>query len=174
MFVVLVGLLAAGLQTLEFRAGLTMPDAGVPDTGEQVRLPFPYAFLERLLDSMPWIAMGVVILAAVILRRRFFQALRWRGAVTVIGFMVLLAIIGLSQGQPVNEEDPGLDEPENGKPAQTWQPAVPSPDHWGDAESLVPAELPPWAAYLAAVAGLACRAQNGQAISKGDTGGCVA
>ena len=154
--VVLVGLLAAGLQTLEFRAGLPMPDAGVSETGEQVHLPFPHAFLERLLDTVPWITIGLVILGVVVFRRELFQEfVRMR---VLIAFLVLLALLGmrpwLNQSRDYEEEPVVVEEElREAKPPELWQPTVPSPEHWvEDRTRQPPVSLPEWVPYLAAVA----------------------
>ncbi|MBE0430936.1 MAG: DUF4129 domain-containing protein [Dehalococcoidia bacterium] len=147
--VALLGMLAAGLQTLEFRPGLPMPELDEPAPGESLILPFPRTLMGHILDLTPWIILGIVILGAVVYRRKLVkEVFRLR---LLIVLMVLLAVFGLRPGQtelPAEQEELF----ENGQPAQLV-PALPSPDDWAtDGTEQQPVALPDWVTYLAAVA----------------------
>ncbi len=145
--VVLLGLLAAGLQTLEFRGGTLGPGEQQDEPGEAVLLPYPY-LLERLLELMPWIMLGTLVLGILVFRRELFKQLaKQKALIAIAAFVVILAVIGLRPSQlPVEEEFiPG-------PPAESWQPPFPAPDPGsGDTAPHSPA-LPPWITYLAATA----------------------
>ena len=152
--VLLLGLLAAGLQTLEFRGALLdLGGEGPGEPGEAVLLPYPYA-LERLLEFMPWIIMGTLILGFLVFRRELFRQLaKQKALIALVAFLVILAMIGLRPGQAPIHEEPPPEEPqlEEGPPADFWQPGIPS---FGDedAEQRLPPTLPSWITYLAAAA----------------------
>jgi len=152
--VVLLGLLAAGLQTLEFRGGhqYAISDLEQPGWGESAVLPLPYALMERILEAMPWFILGILILGAVVFRRKLLrEVIRFR---VLIVFMVLLALIGLRAGHgllPVEEEVEQEFIP--GPPAESWQPPFPPPEPGpGDTTPQSPPQLPWWVTYLVATA----------------------
>ncbi len=153
--VVLLGVLAAGLQTLEFRGGiLGSDDFEQGEPGGTVLLPFPYVQMERLLELMPWIMLATLVLGFLVFRRELFKQLAKRKALIVItAFLVILAMIGLRTIHlPIHEEPPPPDQELNeGPPADIWQPGIPS---FGDedAEQRLPPTLPSWITYLAAAA----------------------
>ena len=152
--VVLVGLIAAGLQTLEFRPGVPMPDRGQPEPGGMAVLPFPYALLGRLLDLMPWIVLAAFIFVVVIFRRKIFgEVFRLR---MLIAFLVFLALLGLrpwDNQSPVLEEEPvEVEEEMVVPPPEFWQPTIPSPDWIEDPAQERPVALPGWVTYLIAAA----------------------
>jgi len=150
---VLLGLLAAGLQTLEFRGGSLAPGEGEwGEPGSAYLLPFPYDLLERILELMPWFILGILTLGAVVFRRRLLREIvRFR---VLIVFMVILALIGLRAGDgllPVEEEVEQELVP--GPPAEAWQPPFSPPDPGpGDSAPQSPPPLPWWVTYVAATA----------------------
>ncbi|MGQ9477718.1 MAG: DUF4129 domain-containing protein [Candidatus Bipolaricaulia bacterium] len=148
---VLLGLLAAGLRTLEFRAGRPIPE-WKPSWGQRAVLPFPYTWAEWLLDLFPWLLLGIVILAVAIFRWKLLREF----SLKVIAGLMLLALFGLllwlSQlpvplEEPMEAELPGRRQPGIG---------VPSPEPGAPASEGVIRELPvalPWGVtYLVAVA----------------------
>jgi len=152
--VLLLGVLAAGLHTMEFRGGTLGPSEEQGEPGEAVLLPFPYALVERLLELMPWIMMGTLVLGILVFRRELFKQLaKQKALIAIAAFVVILAMIGLRPGQaPIYEEPPVPEEEmEEGPPADFWQPGIPS---FGDedAEGGLPPALPAWITYLAAAA----------------------
>ena len=153
--VVLLGLIAAGLQTLEFRAGLPLPDLDEdPDRGQAVLLPFPYALLERLFGIMPWLILVVLIVGVAILRRRIFTEF---GRMRIIILLLLLAaLFGLrpwhSQSPVLEEEPVEVEEEMVVTPPEFWQPTIPSPDWIEDPAQERPVALPGWVTYLIAAA----------------------
>jgi hypothetical protein len=153
--VLLLGVLAAGLQTLEFRGGTLGPgEAEQGEPGGAVLLPFPYALIERLLQLMPWIILGTLVLGILVFRRELFKQLaKQKALMALVAFLVILAMIGLRPGQAPIHEEPPPEEPqlEEGPPADFWQPGIPS---FGDedAEQRLPPTPPSWITYLAAAA----------------------
>ena len=145
----LLGILAAGLQTLEFREGLPLPELREPAPGEAGLLPLPLGPAERLLDLMPWIILVIVILGAVVFRQKLIREvfrLRW-----LVALVVLLALLGL---RPWHTELP-LEQEEliEGRPPAQSGPVIPSPDYpTGDGTQGPPVTLPGWVTYLAAAA----------------------
>jgi hypothetical protein len=152
--VVLVGLIAAGLQTLEFRAGVPMPELGEPETGHKFVLPFPYAFLERLLDVMPWIILGIVLLGVAVFRRKLFS--EFGRARLIISLLLVLALFGLrpwlNQATVSEEELTDVEEAAIIDPPEFWQPTIPSPDWIEDPAQEQPMSVPGWVTYLIAAA----------------------
>jgi hypothetical protein len=150
----LLGVLAAGLQTLEFRAGLPMPDREGPETGGPGRFPLPYDLLEKLFDVMPWLMLGIVILGVAIFRRKLLRDnVGLKIMVTLIVFLVFLAVIGLMphETQPsIDEEELSQFEEEVIRPPEFWQPILPSPDWIEDTTQEQPVAIPGWVTYLAA------------------------
>ncbi len=152
--VVLVGVLAAGLQTLEFRGGLL--DVGgheQGEPGEAVFLPFPHDLVLRLLELMPWIILATLILGFLVFRRELLRRLAKHKALIAVGaFVLILAVIGLRPGQAPTYEEPPPEEPEleEGLRADLWQPPIPSLGD--DAEQPLQSTIPSWITYLAAAA----------------------
>lgn len=149
--IVAVGVLAAGLQTVEFRAGVPLPDPGQPQPGEYTRLPFPYAMMERLFDILPWVLLGAAVLGAAIFRRKLRQG--WKTNLAVFAAILLLAAFafGIMPGRLADQEDlAGEEEQVPGPPADLWQPGIPStqPGSGEDAPGS-PGVLPTWVTYLA-------------------------
>lgn len=152
--IVLLGLLAAGLQPLEFRAGLPVPDPGGPETGGTYVLPFPYALLERLLDLMPWLCLLAVILGAAIFWRKLFS--EFARVRILISLLLILAVLGLrpwlNQSAVYEEDLTEVEEKAMINPPELWQPAFPSPDWVEDPAREQPVTLPGWVTYLTAAA----------------------
>ncbi len=153
--VVLMGMLAAGLQTLEFRGGiLNSGDFGESEPGGAVLLPFPYAQMERLLELMPWIMVGTLVLGFLVFRREVFKLLaKHKALIAVAALVLILAAIGLRPDQALIDEEPPPDEPaiEDGMPGDVWQPVTP-PVEDEDVQQIAPPTLPFWITYLTAAA----------------------
>jgi len=153
--VILVGLLAGGLQALEFRGGQLSPEHEEPDAYGQGVLPFSRALTERILDIMPWFILGSAILGMAFFRRKLLY--RWRVNLmvfTVIIFMGVL-LIAILPGLLADQEPPtdAEDELENGEPAGSWGPGFPSQEPGpGDTPQQYPVAVPSWVTYLAATA----------------------
>ncbi len=151
--VVLLGMLAAGLQTLEFRGGtLGLDESEMGEPGGTYLLPFPYDLLERILEVMPWVVLGILIFGAVVFRRKLLREIvRFR---VLIVFMVILALIGLRAGHglfPVQEE--AEQELITGPPADSWRPPFTTPEPGpADTTPHSPAQLPWWVTYIVATA----------------------
>jgi len=152
--VVLLVVLAAGLQTLEFRAGHAMLEPKEPEPGGLYTLPLPYALMRWLLDRMPWIILAVLILGAVVFRRKLFEEV-FRLRILII-CIVMLAVFGLRpwyNQPPVDEEQPTeVEEEVVVNLPGFFQPVIPPPDWSEDTPQEQPAALPGWVTYLAAAA----------------------
>lgn len=147
--IVLIGLLAAGLQTIEFRGGQPLPDLGEPEMGGPGVLPFPYAFMERLLELMPWVILGIIILAIIIFRKKILKEFTWR---IIISCLIILGLFGLFQLIEPLTENNEEDLINNGGPWQPpWgQPWEPDPNGEPTDPPDELAELPWWSSYIIA------------------------
>jgi hypothetical protein len=155
---VLLGVLAAGLQTLEFRGGYghVIPEGGGSPGGVAV-FPLLSAVIERLLALIPWFFVGLLIIAVLIFRRKLFgQIPRKQVLVTLVAFLVCLVVIGTMNDRRLNiENQPTEAEQElvNGDPADIWQPEIPPPEPGADDATQTSSEaLPWWVTYLVATA----------------------
>ncbi len=152
--VILVGLLAGGLQALEFRGGQLDIDPDEREEGGHALLPFPYAMAERILDLIPWLVLGAAILGIAVFRRKLLH--RWRVNLMVFAAIVLLGVFALmilpahvaDQEPPADPED----ELQNGEPAGSWGPGFPSQEPGlGDSSQESPIVVPRWVTYLVAM-----------------------
>lgn len=155
---ILLAVLAVGLQTLQFRGGYgpVVPKWELTSGGAAV-FPMLSAILERFLGLMPWFFVGLSVIAVIIFRRKLFhQTPRNQALVALVAFLVFLAVIGtMNDRRPSIEHE--LTEAEQGlvnrDPADIWQPEIPPPDARAEDDTEASsAALPWWATYLVATA----------------------
>lgn len=156
--IVLLGVLAAGLQALEFRGGYehAVPEWELASGGAAV-LPLLSAVLEKLLDLMPWFLMALLVLAVLVFRGKLFRQIpRKQVLVALVAFMVCLAAIGTMNDQRLSIEDDQTEAEQelvNREPADIWQPEILLPEPGADdATEASSAALPWWVTYLVATA----------------------
>jgi len=144
VLIVLIGLLAAGLQTIEFRGGrLPVPDPEEPDAGEPILLPFPYELLKRLLEIMPWFILWVIILGFILFRETRRKIIIALLILALTGFVCQFIELPTENEIENNEEEINDEEPWEPPWGPPWEPEPTDPPH-------EPTEAPWWLSYFIA------------------------
>ncbi|HIC96581.1 TPA: DUF4129 domain-containing protein [Candidatus Bipolaricaulota bacterium] len=151
VLIVLIGLLAGGLRTVEFREGRRLPE-WEPQWGQRAKLPFPYRWADRLLDLLPWLLLGLLILGIVLFRQALLREFGLRLVAGLLLLALLGLVIGLDQLLPEEGAVKEVEPPARGPVEPPSQgPATPIAEAGEDVPE-GPGTLPWWAEYLMAMA----------------------